>query len=954
MPSCLVNQCLSKTGKKGQSEEIILHPFPKDLSRITVWLRQTGEFFQDLNALAQKILDGNKQNKYRLCSCHFTPDSYIINVNHHGKSLKFDAVPTIFPRVRAGERIIEENLKKKRVKKRFRAFNLVGGGFDQPWLRPLNAATFDRLKMGGELLQYAVTDGLKQPLIQDPDTFMNGTMKVKEEEHQDEEFCSIATQTQSTQDHPALVCQENQAVGTDDLDGTLTPDSVVASSLDMMDKLKQHMDSLLQEVPIRFDDVAVYFSAKEWDSLEMVEKLLYMEVMLENYYNLLSLGFIYEKPKIISIIEKCQILSRAADLQIVTVKEEPEYSSETDVSTEDWRLESFVSSQQELHSQAEGVALPYFQSEDATRRGLEGRTFFNDVQLIRVKEEAEDYSESHLSTKHCRNESSVSIKTKPLLKAHNSNEDEPAVYRAEDSTRQDLIDNGIKNDVKLIRVKEEPKDYPETDESNRNFRAENSASGKPEPQTQAQMCNGNDQVVYQAEDSTRQDLIDHSLNVQPIKVKEEYFSDTDVSTRRVQSPVRSKQELLLKVQMCDGDEQSLDQSEDYRQPDPPEQSPCNSKNSVVQTLDVQSRKETGMMSATTKSKSQITERDYRCPECGKCFNRSSHLLRHKRIHMDERPYLCGKCGKSFIDNSHLVIHRRTHTGEKPYACSECDKRFICKLHLVRHQRSHTGEQPYMCSICGKRFAQSSNFLTHLRIHTGEKPYSCTYCDKSFIRRAHLVRHQRIHTGQGPYACKECDKSFMESSGLLKHLRTHTGEKPFSCSQCPKSFIDKSALANHQRTHTGERPYACRDCGKTFSHSSALVKHVRIHTGEKPYACGKCSKRFSQTSALVNHERIHTGQKPFSCSDCGKCFTQASSLVKHRRTHTGEKPYKCGECGKSFTYSSVLVKHERTHKKPEDIGMKLKKISEKMGSVTVENNPCTSNKCRTKSVRTKTT
>ncbi|OCT90184.1 hypothetical protein XELAEV_18018796mg [Xenopus laevis] len=313
-------------------------------------------------------------------------------------------------------------------------------------------------------------------------------------------------------------------------------------------------------------------------------------------------------------------------------------------------------------------------------------------------------------------------------------------------------------------------------------------------------------------------------------------------------------------------------------------------------------------------KSQTAEKYYTCTECGKDFNRSSHLLRHKRIHIGERPYFCGKCGKSFMDSSQLVIHKRTHTGEKPYACNDCEKRFICKLHLVRHQRSHTGERPYICSKCGKGFTQSSNLLTHLRTHTGEKPYCCAQCGKCFIRRSHVIRHQRIHTGEGPYGCSECSKSFTESSALLKHQRTHTGEKPYACAQCPKSFMDKSALANHQRTHTGERPYPCRDCGKSFSHSSALVKHQRIHTGEKPYACGKCEKSFSQTSALVNHQRTHTGEKPFACTDCGKCFTQTSSLVKHQRTHTGERPYTCSECGKSFTYSSVLVKHQRTHKK----------------------------------------
>ncbi|KAM4019739.1 THAP domain-containing protein 5-like [Anomaloglossus baeobatrachus] len=120
MPSCLVNQCLSRTGKKGQSEQITLHPFPKDITRIKLWLQQTGQVFKDLNAVALRILNENKKNRYRLCSCHFSPDSYIVNIC--GRTLRVDAIPSIFPIVDEGESIIEENLRKDRAKARKRPF----------------------------------------------------------------------------------------------------------------------------------------------------------------------------------------------------------------------------------------------------------------------------------------------------------------------------------------------------------------------------------------------------------------------------------------------------------------------------------------------------------------------------------------------------------------------------------------------------------------------------------------------------------------------------------------------------------------------------------------------------------------------------------------------------------------------------------------------------------------
>nr|XP_044988127.1 zinc finger and SCAN domain-containing protein 26 isoform X1 [Jaculus jaculus] len=241
---------------------------------------------------------------------------------------------------------------------------------------------------------------------------------------------------------------------------------------------------------------------------------------------------------------------------------------------------------------------------------------------------------------------------------------------------------------------------------------------------------------------------------------------------------------------------------------------------------------------------------------GRCSENKEELTQHPDL--TEREGACAGeelCQSALCPTSaptgHQVLSR-----EKCHPCHECGKVFQRSSHLVRHQKIHLGEKPYQCSECGKVFSQNTGLLEHLRIHTGEKPYLCIHCGKNFRRSSHLNRHQRIHSQEEPCECKECGKTFSQALLLTHHQRSHSHSKIHRCSECGKAFSLASDLVRHHRIHTGEKPFKCKVCQKAFRLNSHLDQHVRTHNEEKPYRCNECGEAFRQKSGLFQHQRHH--------------------------------------------------------------------------------------------------
>ncbi|PIO26568.1 hypothetical protein AB205_0117970, partial [Aquarana catesbeiana] len=190
------------------------------------------------------------------------------------------------------------------------------------------------------------------------------------------------------------------------------------------------------------------------------------------------------------------------------------------------------------------------------------------------------------------------------------------------------------------------------------------------------------------------------------------------------------------------------------------------------------------------------ENTFYCLECGKCFTQKKHLLSHQETHIIKPHFSSLEVGRCSSHQKSLDDYLKLHSAEK---CSE-------KNNLV--DQEGTGENPFCCLECGKCFTQKTDLLTNQRIHTRELPFS--ECGKCVTWKGDILTHQTVHKGKGSFSCSECGKSFTRKRELLRHQRLLTVKRPFSCSECGKCFTNKGLLADHQRSHTGERPFSCSD------------------------------------------------------------------------------------------------------------------------------------------------
>ncbi|XP_053571558.1 uncharacterized protein LOC128661312 [Bombina bombina] len=519
---------------------------------------------------------------------------------------------------------------------------------------------------------------------------------------------------------------------------------------------RNNINQLNAEMPVKCDDIAVYFSMEEWKYVEG-HKEIYKDVLIENHQTLRSFEIsTHENPDHHDDNLDTELLSEDEDDERL-VKKGPQAKTLVDLCSGDMKVA------------------------DQT----------DEVCVVSLDEVLEKEICDHISTDH-HDENQVTMSIKDM-------QDEVDVYQVE-SHSDSCTENSFKTDENNRVAIEESNPtlslIENTTEDNFSFA------------TQQHQENLSDK--YSSEESC--EIRNFTSISRSFKSEEDsYCLDEYVFNNCYNAPSTSRTVNMKDPANCAVQVSSLehDTYQDSKSIDKPYL--CQ----LVKHTGTHSKKNKHVCMQCGKDFSHLSswvrhnrihtgEKPYVCQQCGKGFSQKSDLVIHHRTHTGEKPYACQKCGKSFSHSSSLVAHHRTHTRERPFICQHCGKGFFRSSNLHEHQTIHTGKNVYVCQKCGKGFSRRSNLVVHHRTHTGVKPFVCQVCNKGFCQMSNLISHNRTHTGEKPYVCQKCGKGFSRRFTLNEHYRTHIGENPYVCQKCGKGFSNSASLVAHHKTHKSEK------------------------------------------------------------------------------------------------------------------------------------------------------
>jgi C2H2 type zinc finger protein len=114
-----------------------------------------------------------------------------------------------------------------------------------------------------------------------------------------------------------------------------------------------------------------------------------------------------------------------------------------------------------------------------------------------------------------------------------------------------------------------------------------------------------------------------------------------------------------------------------------------------------------MVRSTSGSASRLSHR--RVPDTSK---------RQHRLHTPSEcgsTYSCDKCNRPYETASDLKHHQRKYgLSDKNHKCPVCGRAFMYPKDRNRHQQTHSKAKPFVCQFCSKQYTRKDNLQRHIR------------------------------------------------------------------------------------------------------------------------------------------------------------------------------------------------------------------------------------------------